>query len=233
MNPYAPQQPGQNPYAPPQAPIAPAGYGQVPMSARIEGNVLVVPNGAPFPHVCLKCATTQALEWRDQKYSYVPPWARLFGALIQVFVMKRSRFQLPICQSCHRVWKKWNLMMWLVIAPTLFVWFLAVVAAVAISGDTGASVAGILGAIGGLVFVVGLIVVAIFRKKWVVSAIRIDKQFSWLSGVHAHALAVVAGGGYPAQAQPSPYGAPQGYAQGGGYPQPGGYPPQGGYGPPR
>jgi hypothetical protein len=238
MNPYAPQQPGQNPYAPPQAPIAPAGYGQVPMSARIEGTVLVVPNGAPFPHVCLKCATTQALEWRDQKYSYVPPWARLFGALIQVFVMKRSRFQLPICQSCHRVWKKWNLMMWLVIAPTLFVWFLAVVAAVAIDGDTGASVAGILGVIGGLVFVAGLIVVAIFRKKWVVSAIRIDKQFSWLSGVHANALAVVAGGGYPAQPQPSPYGAPQGYAQGGGYPPPGGhpppgYPPQGGYGPPR
>jgi hypothetical protein len=238
MNPYPPQPPAQNPYAPPQAPVMPAGYGGgVPMSARVEGTTLVVPNGAPFPPVCLKCSTTQAIEWRDQKFSYVPPWARFFGALIQLFVMKRSRFQLPVCQSCHREWKKWNLFLWLAVLPPIFICVLAGVVATAVGGDAGASAATVLIVIGILAFIAGLIVVAIFRKKKIVMATRIDKQFSWLLGVHANTIPAIVGGGYAAQTAPygAPQGYPQGYPQGGGYPQPGGYPPPGyppqGYGP--
>ena len=213
MNPYG-QPPTANPYAAPQAPIMPGGYGATPMSARVEGNAVVVPNGAAFPQLCLKCATTQGLEWRDQKYTYVPPWARLFGALIQVFVMKRSRFQVPVCQSCHQGWKKANLLLWLGIGGGIVLCMIAAVGAGLGGDDAGPVLGGIFGVLAFLVFFGGIIAYAIVRQKRAVSAIRIDKQFTWLTGIHANAIQAIVGGG-------------GGYAQPGGYPQAGGYP--GGY----
>lgn len=219
MNPYG-QPPTANPYAAPQAPIMPGGYGATPPNARVEGNAVVVANGAAFPHVCLKCATTQGLEWRDQKYTYVPPWARLFGALIQVFVMKRSRFQVPVCGPCHQGWKKANLLLWLGIGGGVVLCMIAAVGAGVGGDDAGPVIGGIFGVLAFLVFFGGIIAYAIVRQKRAVSAIRIDKQFTWLTGIHPNAIPVIVGGGY-AQAG--------GYPQAGGYAQPGGYPPAGGY----
>lgn len=232
MGPYGPQYPAQNPYAPPQAQIMPAGHGTTPMSARVDGTSLVVPNGSAFPPVCLKCAATQGISWRDQKFTYVPPWARLFGALIQVFVMKRSRFQLPLCQPCLGTWKKWNLYMWLAIVPPILLCIFGGVLGAAIDGDLGGTLAAISVTVGILGFLVGLIVVAIQRRKAVVMAFKIDKQFSWLRGIHANALPAILGGGQPMPAMAPAYAPAPGYPPQGGYPPPG-YPPQGGYGPPR
>jgi hypothetical protein len=208
MNPYG-QPPTANPYAAPQAPVMPAGYGGgAPMGARVE--------------------------WRDQKYTYVPPWARLFGALIQVFVMKRSRFQVPVCQPCHQRWKKANLLLWLALLGGIVLWIFAGVGAGVAGDDAGAAIGVTFGALGFIVFFGGIIAYAIVRQKRAVSAIRIDTQFTWLTGVHESAIPVLVGGGYAqpggyAQAgaggYPQPGGYPGGYPQGGGYPG-GGYPPR-------
>jgi hypothetical protein len=190
----------------------PTGYGAAPLGARVEGNAVVVANGGAFPPVCLKCATTQGLEWRDQRYTYVPPWARLFGALIQVFVMKRSRFQVPVCQPCHQRWKKANLLLWLAILGGVVLVIFAAVGAGMADDDTGGVIAAVFGILAFLVFFGGIIAYAIVRQKRAVSATRIDNQFTWLTGIHANAIQAIVGGGYP---------------QPGGYPQAGGY---GGYG---
>ena len=223
MNQYPQQQYQQNPYAAPQAQVMPAGYGQAPMSARVEGASLVVPNGATFPAVCLKCGNQQGIEWRNQRYTWIPPWARFFGWLIQMLVAKRSRFQLPLCQPCHSQWKKWNLFLWLSFLP-LFL-FIFIGAAIAGATEDGGAIAGILITLGVVGFIVGLIVAIVFRNKKAVTAIRIDKQFSWLRGIHPNVMQMVAMGAAPqAYAQPMMQ---QGYPQQQAYPQQG-YPQQGG-----
>jgi hypothetical protein len=196
MNPYG-QPPPVNPYAAPQAPIMPTGYGATPMSARVEGKALVVANGSAFPPLCLKCGTPQGLEWRDQKYTYVPPWARLFGALIQVFVMKRSRSKVPVCQPCNQQWKKANLLLWLAILGGVVLWIFAGVGAGAAGEEAGGTIGVVFGVLGFVVFFGGIIAFAIVRQKRVVSATRIDKQFTWLTGIHGNAIQAIVGGGYP------------------------------------
>jgi len=215
MNPY-----GQNPYAAPQAPVMPAGFlAHGAVQARIEGASLVVPNGGQFPPVCLKCANNQAIEWRAQKYTYIPPWARFFGWLIQMMVAKRSQFNLPLCQPCNGTWKKWNLIAGLSWLPTLLLLFIGI-ALTAADSDAGAIV--ILFSMVALLVV--LITTLVMRNKHIVTAFKIDKTHSWLRGIHLNAMNVIAGGA-PAGFAPQPaYGQPQPY----------GYPPQGGggYGPP-
>jgi hypothetical protein len=223
MNPY----PGQNPYAAPQAQVMPAGYAPGYAPARIEGNLLVVANGSTFPPVCLKCGNNQAIEWRDQKYTYIPPWARMFGWLIQMLVAKRSRFQIPVCQPCNKEWKKWTLITALSWLPGMLLIVLGVILASADVGEVGGPVA----FLGFAVLFVGLFVAIFLRNKRMVFATKIDKTHSWLRGIHQGAMqAVTMGGaqqgGYPQQmaAPQQAYGAPQqqqAYGTPQGYPQPG------------
>ncbi len=197
MNPYAPQ----NPYAAPQAPVMPAGYAPGQAAARIEGLLLVVANGAQLPPVCLRCAATHPIEWRDQKFMYVPPWARLLGALIQLLVAKRSRFNLPLCHSCNAQWKKWNLFLGLSWLPGLLLILLGAVC-------TGAGVDGAAAAlyvIGSLVFLGALITAIVIRSRKMIMATKIDKTYTWLRGVALPAQQAVV-------APQQPY-APQGYPQ--------------------
>jgi hypothetical protein len=187
MNRYVPP----NPYAPPQAPAMPAGYapgGNAP--ARIEGNTLVVANGTMFPPLCLKCGSTREIEWRDQKFLYVPPWARFLGYLLQLVFAKRSRFNLPVCQPCHKRWKTWNRVAALVWIPGAFLTVAGVAALQTDVGDFGLLVlaAGLCLALAGLV---GVVVALIMRGRRGVYAVKIDKTHSWLRGVHGTAMQAV------------------------------------------
>jgi hypothetical protein len=196
MNPYVPS---QNPYAAPQAPVMPAGYAPGPTLAHIEGQLLVVANGAQLPPVCLCCGATQPIEWRDQKFMYVPVWARFFGALIQVLVAKRSRFNLPLCAACNGEWRKWNIISALSWIPGLLLIFVGVACA---SADLD-SLGGVLGVVGCLVLLVGLLTALILRRRRLIRATKIDKTHTWLRGVALSAqhgiVSVSAGaaGSYP------------------------------------
>lgn len=219
MNPYGQNPYGQNPYAAPQAPVMPAGY--APQGGmRVEGTSLVVANGSQFPAVCLKCGNNQGIQWRAQKYQYIPPWARFFGWLIQMLVAKRSQFQLPLCPPCNGVWKKWNLIAGLAWLPTLLIFFLGIALSAADS-DAGPIVL----MIGIFAFLGVLITTLVLRNKHIVTAVKIDKTHSWLRGIHQNALAMLTGSAPAYAPQAVPYGAPQAY----GSPQQG---PGGGYGPP-
>jgi hypothetical protein len=187
MDPRSPM----NPYAPPQAATLPVGSVAT-AAARIEGPALVVTNQATFPPVCLKCGGVNAIEWRDQKFMYVPPWARFLGGLLQMAFAKRSRFQLPVCPPCHRQWKKWNWVMWL--------WIPGLVVAVAGASLTGSDSGNLGPAVlfGGMVLagagLVGLIAAMATRGKRVVYVTKIDKTHSWLRGVHETAMQAVVSG---------------------------------------
>ena len=222
-----------NPYAPYAPPPPGGGYNQataLPTGLRAEGALLVVPNGAPLPPICLKCAATQPIEWRAQKFSWVPPWARMFGALIQVFVVKRSRLNIPLCAACNRRWKMWTLLAALAWLPGVFLLVVGGALSSMDLDDFGAVVA----VLGGLLLV-GFIVVIVLRQKRIIGAAKIDKTHTWLRGVHAQALQATTGGAgsYPAQGgmpapatygSGTPYGAPPGY--GGPPPGYGGPPPR-------
>jgi hypothetical protein len=186
MNPYAPQ----NPYAPPQAPVMPAGYagGSV---ARMEGELLVVTNGAQFPPVCLRCGATQPIEWRDQRFTYIPPWARFFGVLIQAIVTKRSRFNLPLCSPCNAQWKKFNLILGLSWIPGALFFVLAGVLAGADVVEE--DVTAILFLVGLVVFLGGLITAAVLRARKVVQATKIDKESTWMKGIALGAREAILG----------------------------------------
>jgi hypothetical protein len=204
MNPYAPQ----NPYAPPQAPVMPAGYAPGMSAARMEGELLVVTNGAQFPPVCLRCGATQPIEWRDQRFAYVPVWARFFGVLIQAIVTKRSRFNLPLCSPCNATWKKYNWMLGLSWIPGALFFVLA-----GVLGGAGADddITLILFLVGLVVFLAGLVTVAVLRARKIVQATKIDKTDTWMKGIALGAREAILG-----QGQQPGYGAGygQGYAQG-------------------
>jgi hypothetical protein len=211
MNPYAPQ----NPYAAPQAPVMPAGYAPGFSPARVEGNVLVIANGSQFPAVCLKCGTTHAISWRDQKFRYVPRWALLFAFWIQMLVAKNSRFYLPLCQACNGQWKKWNIIAGVSWLPGAGLWLLGGILSAAGADDAS----GVVFLLGTVVLLVGLITALILRGKKIILPTKIDKTHSWLRGVHPTALQAVtapppaypqqpmfAQGYYPPQGQPGqPY----------------------------
>lgn len=186
----------QNPYAAPQAQYQqPQAHAQG-MYARMDGDALVVPNGAPFTQVCLKCGTTHALEGRRQKYMYVPMWARFFGPLIQVIFRKTSEFYLPICNACNATWKKWNLIAGVSWIPGLLLMFLGM----AISDDAG----GMLALVGTLGLLVGLVVALVMRLKYVVAATKIDKESTWLTRIHPVAIQMIMNPQQPPQ-QPYAY----------------------------
>lgn len=236
MNQYPGQQPypGQNPYAAPQAPIMPNAYAPGHSPARVEGELLVMANGATFPPVCLKCGGQHGIEWRDQKFRYVPPWARyLFGYLIQALVAKRSRFNLPLCQPCHKEWKKWSLLMAVLWLPAVLFWILGGVFS-SMDLDT---VAMAMFAVGTLIFIAAIGFAVFMRNKKIVTTTKIDATHTWLRGIHANVLraATMPQQGYPPAPVAAPYGAPA-YGQPQQQPPPYGQPPYGGgggYYPPR
>ncbi len=184
------QYPQPNPYAPPQVQNLSNPLATGPMAARVEGNLLVVANGSMLAPLCLKCGERQGLTWRDQKFMFVPPWARLFGALIQVIVAKRSRFSLPLCPQCTREWRTWTLLAALSWLPGVGVVILGGVVAALGSGDVGVALV-----LGGFVIMIGVLIAAlVLRTKRIVVAAKIDKTHTWLRGIHDRVLQAIAMG---------------------------------------
>jgi hypothetical protein len=177
----------------------PVGYAPGATPAHVEGQLLVVANGAQLPPICLRCAATQSIEMRDQKFMYVPPWARLFGALIQLLVAKRSRFNLPLCHACNSQWKKWNLIAGLSWLPGLL---LVVLGGVCSGADLEGLGAALL-VIGSLALLGALITALVMRGRRMITATKIDKTHTWLKGVALPAQQAIVsggarvGGGYP------------------------------------
>jgi hypothetical protein len=158
--------------------------------ARLDADALVVPNGAAFPAVCVKCGARHGLGHRSVKFKFVPGWARLFGPLIQLIVRKTSTFELPICPACNGRWRKWNAFVWLSWAPTAIL--LGVCAAVAAADSYGAAVA--VGTLAVLVFPVLWIIAMVVRRGARVGVRRIDAAHSWLVRVHPEAVRAACGG---------------------------------------
>jgi hypothetical protein len=179
----------QNPYAAPQQHAQPS-VGQMP--ARMEGEALVVANGAAFTQVCLKCGTTHALEGRHQKYMYVPMWARFFGPLIQIIFRKTSEFYLPICNACNANWKKWNLIAGVSWIPGLLLIFMGLAI-----GDNAGALFTLMGLLG---LFVGLITTLVLRLKHIVAATKIDGNSTWLTRIHPVALNAILNPGTAAPA---------------------------------
>lgn len=176
--------PYANPYAPPRAASGPSPawdpHGGTP--GRIEGDALVMPNGAPLPPVCLKCAARGPLESRHAKFSFVPPWARILGPLIQLIVMKRSKFDLPLCAPCNSRWRTWTLYSALSMLPGF--------AFIGIGMATDVSA---LYVVGFVVLLAALVTVLLIRKRHIVFPSKIDKTHTWLKGAHPEAMRAAAG----------------------------------------
>jgi hypothetical protein len=173
-NPYAPPAPGVQ-GAFPQAPYGPQAF------ARVDGEHFVVANGSHLPALCVKCGSNGPLETRKMVFTYVPPWARLFGALIMLAVQKKSTFLLPICRPCNGVWRKWNFFAFLgLVLPMLAIGLVMLVLVVALNLDPGVLFVAVPAGL------IGMIVVFLLRKKHVVLSTKVDKVETWLRGVHEH-----------------------------------------------
>ncbi len=153
------------------------------MPVHMDGDALVVPNGAAFTQVCLKCGTTRALENRHQKYMYVPMWARFFGPLIQLIFRKTSEFYLPVCNACNATWKKWNVIAGVSSIPGLLIMLMGL----AIGDDDG----GMIALVGAGVLLVALVIALVMRLKYVVGARKIDQDRTWLTRIHPTALDMI------------------------------------------
>ena len=104
-----------NPFSPPQAdddgPIRPLA-GRAFFAAQ-DGRDLRFDKSAALPHVCIKCAASDRIGWRAERFYYHPPWVYLFivlnllvFAIIALSVRKKADLRLPICAACAAAWKK-------------------------------------------------------------------------------------------------------------------------------
>ena len=170
--------PRDNPYAPPVHEPEALGASK---RARVLGPILILGNGCELPPVCVKCGTTEALRSRKQLFVYAPAWARLFGEFVIVFVQKKSRFVLPICAPCQGAWRRWNALAVLGLFAPLGL--LAVSGSVLSSRTvpTGVVTAFLLAIPFGILAWSGVLRA---RAKRVVIATRIDREETWLRGVH-------------------------------------------------
>jgi hypothetical protein len=171
-----------NPYAPPQHEPGKPGAPSYPVRGRMIGDILVMPNnGGAFPALCVKCGTSEGLTVRSQRFSYVPPWARLFGALLLLMLQKKSRFDLPICAPCNTRWRTWNAVMGLGlvgVVAAMLVWG-------ALAAPRGRDGDAAWGFFLGAAVIFGVFVVAgRKRTKHVVVATFIDREETRMRGVH-------------------------------------------------
>jgi hypothetical protein len=173
---------------------------------QVQGKLLVAPNGAPLPPMCLKCGG-QPTVWRPVRYQYTPPLALYFlGWLGIVLFTKRSSFQIPLCEQHRATWVKWNWFAGLSWLPGLFLCVLGGGVS-AVSDDLG----GVMIVLGTITLLVGLIVGLVVRSFKIVMTTKIDATQSWLRGVHPSVLQAVSSGGAvaPGYAPAPAYGAPQ------------------------
>jgi hypothetical protein len=189
-NPYAP--PGASPYA---VPAYPPGTGAV---GWVDGERIVLPNGAPLPAVCLKCGSYHQITFKRQKFVWQPQWviaivaaSWLIGLVVMLALQKRSEFHLPLCPTCFAKWKRANLIAVLVGLAIIPVGILAAVLG-AVLDDS--DVVGAMLALGFVGWLIALIVVLFVRSKATVVPRKIDRTHTWLGGVHANAMRVLAGG---------------------------------------
>jgi hypothetical protein len=140
-----------------------------------------MPNQGTFPPLCVKCGTTERLTVRAQRFSYVPPWSRLFGALLLLMLQKKSRFDLPICAPCNARWRTWNAVMGLGLVGIVVGMLVWGALAAPRGRDGGAAWGFFLGA----AVTFGVFVVAgRKRAKHIVVATFIDREETRMRGVH-------------------------------------------------
>ena len=146
-------------------------------TARLEGETLVVANGAAFPAICVKCGTTHGLGKRNHKFAYVPTWARFFGPLIQRIFTKTSQFDLPICAPCNAQWKKWNLIVGVSWLPGFLFLFL------------GPAIfqSGAMALVGFLMLFGGLVTALVMRRPHILDVTKIDAESTWIVRLHPSA----------------------------------------------
>lgn len=178
-----------NPYAPPLHEPGALGTGA---HARVLGPLLILGNGSTLPPLCIKCGTsggaghlTGELASRDERFLYAPAWARLLGPIVRLFVQKRSRFVLPICARCNATWRRWNAIAVLGVLSPLGMLAVSATMVASPRGTDPSSTAFMLAI---PVCMLGLSAVFRLRARHVVLATRIDRDETWLRGVHADAM---------------------------------------------
>ena len=81
-------------------------------------------NSFDLPKVCVITGSKDNITFQDKKFSWVPPWARLFGALIQALVARRANGQLPFSPEGWEKHKGAGRWMALGIVGMFAIWFL-------------------------------------------------------------------------------------------------------------
>jgi hypothetical protein len=179
-----------NPYAPPQAHGQPGGH----FVAQANGKELTVSKHAHLPDVCVKCNATQQIQRRAHTFQWAPQWVYMFGGFLFLLLRKTAAMQVPLCQACNARWGKSKLAM----IGAVLGFFAALV--------LGGMVAGAAGDVGGILFLVflllgvgGLIAVAVaVVKPAQLQVKKIDNQVIVLAGVDpgaANSIARIAAGG--------------------------------------
>lgn len=84
----------------------------------IPGNEM---NQFDLPRVCLLSGATQDVVFKEMKFQYIPPWARIFGALIQVLVARKAKGELPFSEESWKAMKSGQLLFGLSIVGTIVV----------------------------------------------------------------------------------------------------------------
>jgi hypothetical protein len=131
----------------------------------------------------VKCGVAESLELRECAFSYRPAWAQFVGAFGVVAGVRRATFRFPVCASCKALWDKWDRIAgpaFLLPAVAVVVLGLVILAVPADSHITSFLV---------VVALLGVLMVCksfaqFMRRRYVVSALRIDKHETWLRGVH-------------------------------------------------
>ena len=79
-------------------------------------------NDFDLPKICVISGAKDNVVFKDVKFSWVPPWARLFGVLIQALVARRAAGKLPFTEEAHKRYKGAGLWMVLAVFGLLVLW---------------------------------------------------------------------------------------------------------------
>lgn len=189
-----------NPYAPPRSDVdeaAPRRATKRGPLGRIEGDLLVVPNGESLPPVCLKCGIRDDIRYRRQTFYWAPPWSYalvpllcVIGAAVVAILQKKADFALPLCAACDRRWTLWTFAS-VGIALMALPIYLGVTTL-----PRGLTARGFL-YVGLASFGAWLSLGSAFtwaRRRALIAPRRIDNVETWLSGVHRQAMRVIVDG---------------------------------------
>jgi hypothetical protein len=94
-------------------------------------------NSFDLPKVCVISGAKDNIVFKDVTFRWVPPWARLFGVLIQALVARKANGQLPFTEEAHARYKASGKWMALGIFGMIVAWMLAGVLGGAIHAIVG------------------------------------------------------------------------------------------------